>query len=106
MLCENCSESPCSCLDSRVAAELSPFASAVDAIWHNPEKYDMRAHGPRVLKAGGVGLKDALVDAVATMRLAAFVHQNHHWTVSGPGFYSDHKHFEQLYDESQEQIDE
>ncbi len=108
MLCENCSESPCSCLDSRVAAELSPFTNAIDAIWHNPEKYDMRVHGPRALKAGdnNIGLKAALIDAVATMRVAAFVHQNHHWTVSGPEFYSDHKLFEQLYEESQDQIDE
>ena len=105
-MCAHCSKTSCTCLQERVAAELaSAFGDAIDAIWKNPERYNQVLHGPRLFKAASPKLKTAVIDLVSTMRLAALTHQGNHWTVSGPEFYSDHKLFERLYEESQAQID-
>jgi DNA-binding ferritin-like protein len=42
---------------------------------------------------------------VAVLRAAALVHQSHHWQTRGPNFFSDHKLYEGLYNDSLEMID-
>ncbi len=42
---------------------------------------------------------------LAVLRAASMVHQTHHWQTRGDTFFSDHKLYEQLYNESQEPID-
>ncbi len=42
---------------------------------------------------------------VAVLRSAALVHQSHHWQTRGDTFYSDHKLYEGLYEESLSFID-
>jgi len=52
--------------------------------------------------------KIALAELAAfltVLRAAAFVHQSHHWQTRGDTFYSDHKLYEQLYNESLPMID-
>lgn len=105
-------------------------------LWHTPTEYNPLRHGPPYLPGGpytavklsseqreGVrsfAKKALTVPAQLTTPLqqndlatllgalqgAALVHQAHHWSTNGRTFYSDHKLYEQLYNESLEFIDQ
>ena len=52
----------------------------------------------------GIALAE-LGACVSVLRSAALIHQSHHWQTRGDTFYSDHKLYEQLYEESLGPID-
>lgn len=43
---------------------------------------------------------------VAYLRFVALVHQTNHWQARGDSFYGDHKLFEELYSQTNENVDE
>jgi starvation-inducible DNA-binding protein len=47
-----------------------------------------------------------LNDYLCLLRAAYIIHQNSHWTCSGPNFYSSHLLFQRLYESTTEKTDE
>lgn len=51
------------------------------------------------------GLPLSLASVAVTLRAVGLMHQAAHWQTKGPTFYSDHKLFQKLYKNTQDEID-
>lgn len=51
------------------------------------------------------GLPLSLAAVAVTLRAVGLMHQAAHWQTKGPNFYSDHKLFQKLYKNTQDEID-